>query len=330
MSDKKSTKTKENTKVLQSKRRRRRQWLTFMRMIRYGVNNFTRNAWLTIAATAIMTITLLTIFITVAAQNALRHAIDTVSSNVSMSIYLKTDTTQKQVSPVISEIRKLPSVKSVVFIDTNAAKKQVVDQNQDSSAITSAINASTNQLPATIKVTVKDLSNTKPFDNFVSQNQDLKKYINPTYPPSNLGSKREIIDNIAGATRTAQRVGYVASAVFVIIAALIIFNTIRMAIFSRKEEIQMMKLIGADKHFIRGPFVVEAVVYGFIGACFATGLGYAILVLSRQRLSSLVDLQPTIHMLTIYMGFVLLIMILLGALIGIVSSLLATRRYLKI
>ena len=93
----------------------------------------------------------------------------------------------------------------------------------------------------------------------------------------------------------------------------------------------MMKLIGADKSFIRGPFVVEAVVYGFIAAVLATVLGLVGLYSVKDKLASYeVAVDSTITMLTTYAGFVLLGMIALGAIIGAVSALLATRRYLKI
>ena len=92
----------------------------------------------------------------------------------------------------------------------------------------------------------------------------------------------------------------------------------------------MMKLIGADKSFIRGPFVVEAIVYGFIAAIIATGIGLAMLYGLAPTLSKYVTVQPTIDFVTFYIPFVLLGMILVGAFIGIVSSLLATRRYLKL
>lgn len=103
-----------------------------------------------------------------------------------------------------------------------------------------------------------------------------------------------------------------------------------MAIFNRKDEIEMMKLVGADKGFIRGPFIVEAVVYGFIAAVIATVLGVSGLYWLKDRLISGVQVEPTLNFVMTYIGFVLLGMIMLGALIGVVSSLLATRRYLKI
>ena len=104
-----------------------------------------------------------------------------------------------------------------------------------------------------------------------------------------------------------------------------------MAIFNRREEIQMMKLIGAERSFIRGPFLVEAVVYGFFAALIATGLGFGLLVLAAPALQAQdIAVQGTLNLMTFYAGFVLLAMILIGAIIGIISSSLATRRYLKL
>jgi cell division transport system permease protein len=104
-----------------------------------------------------------------------------------------------------------------------------------------------------------------------------------------------------------------------------------MAIFNRREEIQMMKLIGAERSFIRGPFIVEAVVYGFFAALLASGIGFGLFILAAPSLRAVdVTVDPTMSLLTVYAGFVLLGMIIIGAIIGIISSLLATRRYLKL
>ena len=103
-----------------------------------------------------------------------------------------------------------------------------------------------------------------------------------------------------------------------------------MPIFNRREEIQMMKLIGAERSFIRGPFVVEAVVYGFIAAIIATGIGVGGLYAVQEPLGNNgIAIAGTVGAVTFYLPFVLLVMIVIGALIGIISSLLATHRYLK-
>ena len=97
----KKTKNTRTSKALAQQRRQRRKWLTFLRMCRYGINNFTRNAWLTIAATAVMTITLLIIFATVVAHNVLADSVSELSKSVDMSIYLKTGTTEEQAKPAV-------------------------------------------------------------------------------------------------------------------------------------------------------------------------------------------------------------------------------------
>src|SRR5690606_22091862 len=111
-----------------------------------------------------------------------------------------------------------------------------------------------------------------------------KKYADPDRPASFSGERRTAIQNIARWVDFAEKAGFGASLVFIIISSLIVFNTIRMAIFNRKEEIQMMRLIGADSSFIRGPFVVEAVVYGFIAAVLATVLGVGALYAVKEKL----------------------------------------------
>ena len=323
--------SKPNTKVLQSRKRHRRQWLTFIRMVRYGVNNFTRNAWLTIAATAVMTITLLIIFMTVSAQNILQNLVAQVARTTDMSIYLKTDTTEEQARPILDDLKKLSNTESVTFKSSEEAREEYAQKNKQDGSVLEAINEASNKFSAIIRITLHDINDTSELDTFVKTNETLKTYIDTERAPTFAGERRGTIETIASWTVLAQRIGLVMSGVFVLISSLIIFNTIRMAIFSRKEEIQMMKLVGADRHFIRGPFVVEAIVYGFIAAVLATVLGYLILRGLRDGLQPVgVDVNSTINLLVAYGGFVLLGMVFLGGVIGTVSSLLATRRYLKI
>jgi cell division transport system permease protein len=104
-----------------------------------------------------------------------------------------------------------------------------------------------------------------------------------------------------------------------------------MAIFNRREEIQMMKLIGAERSFIRGPFIVEAIVYGLIAALIATCLGILGLYFAQDTLTANgIVINDLVNWLVLYSPIVLIAMIVIGAFIGIVSSLLATQRYLKL
>lgn len=322
---------KASSRSFAQQKRHRRQWLTFVRMCRYGVNNFSRNAWLTIAATAVMTITLLIIFITFIAQNVLIDSVKEVSDKVDMSIYLKNGTTDAQAKQITDKLEKLSNVDDVAYTNPEKARAEFLEKNKADSSIIEALKSSNNQFMGTIRIKLKNINDTSQLEEFVKNDSDMKQHISADRKPSFAGERREAIQNLARGTDFAQRLGLIASVIFIAISSLIVFNTIRMAIFNRKEEIQMMKLIGADRSFIRGPFVVEAIVYGMIAAVLATGSGIFILMLSADKLGEYgVAIRPTIDMLTLYLPFVLLAMVVLGALIGTVSSLLATRRYLKI
>jgi cell division transport system permease protein len=322
---------KSEPRALTQNRNTRRKWLAFVRMCRYGINNFSRNTWLTIAATAVMTITLLIIFMTLVARQVLVDTVDDIKNKVDMSIYVQTDTTAEQAAAIKKEIEKLPSVTAVTYTSPDQAREDFARDNKSDIQTLEALNEATNKLPGTFRVKIKDINNPSELDKFVKTNELYKKHADPNRAPSFSGERRSAIQNIGMAVQFAERAGLAASVIFIVISSLIVFNTIRMAIFNRKEEIQMMKLIGADRSFIRGPFVVEAVVYGFIAAVLATVLGIAALYGMKDKLADYqISITSTIDVVTTYIGIVLLAMILVGSAIGIVSSLLATRKYLKI
>lgn len=325
------SKRKLDAKAFAQQKRKRRQWITFMRMCRYGVNNFSRNAWLTIAATAVMTITLLVVFITLSARNVLLDTVSEIRDKVDMSIYVKTDIKEADITKIKSGLESLSSVKRVAYTSPEQARKEFAEDNKKDTGTLDAINEATNKFPGKFRINLADINDTEELRRYVENDPVLKKNIDPNRKPSFAGDRRSAIENIGRWVGFAEKAGLGASIVFVAISSLIVFNTIRMAIFNRKDEIQMMKLIGADRNFIRGPFVVEAIVYGFIAAVLATALGVAILYASNEKLLSYgIVVNGTIDFVTIYMGFVLLGMIFLGATIGVISSLLATRRYLHI
>ncbi len=319
-----------NAKVFTQSKRHRRQWLTFLRMCRYGVNNFTRNAWLTIAATAVMTITLLIVLLTIVAQNALTDTATEIGRNIERSIYLKTGTTKEQAVPIMNDLEKLSNVSKVTFVSSEEGRALVAQDNKSEIGVLNALNEATNKIPAKISIQLNNANDTSQLVQFVKTNQPLKEHIDAR-EPTFMSNRKVATDTIADWTAIAQKIGIGASILFTAISTLIIFNTIRMAIFNRKDEIEMMKLIGADKSFIRGPFVVEAIVYGFIAAVLATSIGMAILYTIRPSVTDWgLKIGPTIDIFTMYIGFVILGMIILGAIVGTISSLLATRRYLKI
>lgn len=322
---------KTTAKQFAAQKRKRRQWLTFVRMCRYGVNNFSRNAWLTVAATAMMTLTLFVVMGSLVARNVLLDSVAQIRDRVDMSIYIEGKVKDEDVTKMKRDIQKLEGVKRVVYVSPDEARTEYAKANQGNQKALDALELADVTFPGTFRINITDINNTQSLDNYVKNDALYKRVSDPNRKPSFEGDRRAAIESIGRWVSFAEKAGLLMSVILVTISSLIVFNTIRMAIFNRKEEIQMMKLIGADRGFIRGPFVVEAVVYGFIAAIAATALGIAVILSVREKLESYgIVVEPTIHLMTVYIGFVLLGMIAVGALIGVISSLFATQRYLKI
>jgi cell division transport system permease protein len=324
-------KRKLDAKQFALQKRKRRQLLTFARMCRYGVNNFSRNAWLTVAATAVMTITLLVVFTTFAARNVLIDTVGVIRDSVDMSIYVLNGTKDEDVKTIESGLKSLKTVKEVDYVSPVEARENFAKANASDAGALEALNQATNRFPGTFRIKIVDINDPSELQAFVNSNAALKANIDPNRKPSFAGDRKSAIESIGRWVGFAEKAGLLASVIFVAISSLIVFNTIRMAIFNRKDEIQMMKLIGADKSFIRGPFLVEAMVYGCIAAVIATILGVLLLQgASSKLLAAGVNIENTLAFSMTYMPLVLLGMVLLGGLIGVVSSLLATQRYLKL
>lgn len=310
---------------------KRRRLLTFLRMCRYGVSNFSRNIWLTVAATAIMAITLLVIFSTLLARNVLIDIVSFVSNRVDMPIYLKIDTPQEEIDKIQQRIRQLDNVTDVRYISPEKARAQQVESSKGDRETLEAIQESNNQIPPTLRVNLNDMNDTSSLMDFVDHDEIYNKWQHETREPSFKGDNSSTFSSIGTWVRLAEIGGGVATLVFVAISFLVVFNTIRMAIFNRKDEIHMMKLIGAERNFIRGPFLVEAMIYGVLAGIVATAAGYAIFFSISDGLKGYgVPIEGAIAMLTSYGGFILLGIVTIGVLIGVLSSFVATQKYLKL
>lgn len=315
-------------------KRFRRKWITWMRMMRYGVNNFTRNLWLTTAATAVMTITLLIILTTFVARVVLNDTVQDIRNKVDIPINLKSSATDEQIALLRKKFAEQPDVVQVNYVSKEQTKQNLLDSGKLTAEQLEIIAELPDQpYYPILKLVVRDPSNTAALQKFVEEDEDVQEALNtqPGLQPSFSGDRAKSISTISGWASAAEKGGLVMGSIFIAISMLIIFNTIRMAIFSRKDEIEMMKLIGADKNFIRGPFVVEAVMYGFVAALFATGIGVFLFMNAEPKLSQYGVATSDLHTnLVLYSPVVLLVMIVIGALIGIISSRLAVRRYLKL
>jgi cell division transport system permease protein len=309
----------------------KRKLITLNRIIHAGILSFIRNASLAIAAMAVMVVTLTIVLFSIVANSTFSHEIALLTDKIDVSVFLKDGVTQAQTNKLLSDLKKQPNVKAVEYLNKQQALASFNKQNEGNQSLLTGASVAGNPIPVTINVKPRDLNKIQDIRTFLIKPENLA--LQTTGSPSYSGKRKEAIDNITHATNILRRVGIVAVVVFSIISALIIFNTIQMAIFNRRDEITIERLLGAGSWFIRGPFVVESILYGILSAILSMLLINSVFVAASGALQAsslgLLDIGYAQSFFNAHFLLLLLMQIGVGILLGAASSVIATQRYLK-
>jgi cell division transport system permease protein len=306
------------------------KYITAERIIKNGFVNFGRNIWLAIAAIAMMAITLTILLFAIIANATFTHTINDLTSHIDIVEYLKDDVTPAQRNGQITQLKNLPNVKSIQYTTKEQALKSYEQLNVNNPTLLAAISETDNPLPASITIKPLDPNKIQDIQNFLDKPAQKSLQSDPT---SYSGDRKAAIDKITSATHFFQQAGIAGIAVFIVISMLIIFNTIRMAIFNRRDELIIMRLLGASTAFIRGPFVVETMLYGAVAASISLVVCWSLFKVASSTLQAsslgLLDINYSSNYFNKHLISILTIQIAVGILIGAASSGIATRRYLR-
>ncbi len=308
----------------------RRKLITISRIFKSGLTNFIRNAWLTVAAIAVMVITLTIVLFSVIANATFANTIQQITDKIDISIYLKDGTSDESKDMIINTLNDLSNVREIEYLSKEQARDEFIENNEDDVDLRLSIaQAGENPIPATIRIKPVDVNKLEELNQEINQQNWGEFILEISYQKD----RKTAIDNIASATTFFRKAGVIGVAVFALISMLIIFNTLRMAIFNRREELNIMRLLGASTWYIRGPFVVETVLYGIVAAIISVVLCNALFVVSSSAFGAsslgLLDLKFANEYFAKNFWKILAIQLAIGILIGGVSSIIATRRYLK-
>lgn len=303
--------------------------MTATRITKTGTRNFVRNAWLSTAATAVMAVTLTLVAIAYISNVALTNTIQTVVQKIDISVFLKDSATPDQVNALKAKLEQVDNVQGVKYLSKKDALEEYRRQNADNPKLLEAVNETDNPLPASLQIKAKDPNKLGPITAALND-PAVKPILAERNAISYSGERKATIDKIIQTSNFIKATGIVASVIFIVISTLIIFNTIRMAIFTRREEIEIMKLVGATPWFIRGPFIFEASLYGIIAAAISMIFIYGVVVSSAPRLGNYIDTQNIVGFFQHNIFLVGLALLLIGVSIGAASSMVALKRYLKL
>ncbi len=305
------------------------------RIVKYGTKGFGRNIWLSTAATVVMAITLIILFITVVASVILTNTAEMMKDKIDITIYFKPTTTAENLEKLTEIIKEDSNIKSVEVSTSKEEYEKFLAENAESDEILEILDEEMTELmigkmQSTMRIKVYNVDNLDSIKELVENNETFRAYTDKEKAPTYDVNRAEIA-TITSWARIARTGGIILAGVFLVISVLIIFSTIRMAIFSRREEIYMMKLVGADKSFIRGPFLVEAEICGIIAGLVAGTVSYfGFKVLSPKlfnygiNVDSINNILESNQLILVFLAF-----ILVGIIIGRVSARLAVSKYLN-
>ncbi len=279
----------------------------------------------------VMSATLFIIGSLILGRAVLDASLEGVASKVDVNVYFRTDASETDILALRESISKLPEVKAVEYVSRDQALADFRERHKNNSLIIQSLDEiGGNPLGATLNVTAKNPSEYESIANFLEGSTTLGAGGVSIIDKVNYRQNKVIIDRLTKLIDSANTLGYAVTVIFVLMSVAVTFNTIRLAIYTAREEISVMRLVGASNNYVRGPFVVEGIMYGVLSALVVMALLYPISVWTGNISGNFLG---GIDLLTYYRSnFLELFAVLIGcgALLGGISSYMAVHRYLKV
>lgn len=300
--------------------------ITLWRVIRNGTESFYRNAWLSVATVTIMTLALTVVCLLVILNFLAQNALTSLKSKIDISVYFKNDTLESDILRVQEEVNVLPEVLETEYVSKEKALFLFKERHEDDPAITESIaEIEGNPLLATLNIKAHDPSQYGVIAHFL-ESPKYEKFIQKI----NYEQNKDVIGKLTSIANAIQRVGYVVSIIFVIISVLVTFNTVRMTIYGYKQEIEIMRLVGAPNWYIRFPFLIEGLLYGLFAAAITLGISYPSINYVSPKVAGYLPGSDMFLYFQQHAWVIFGLLVACGVGLGVVSSFIAVRRYLKV
>lgn len=291
----------------------------FLRSFKEALKSIFRNFSLSAASVACTTITLILVSIAIIVSYNINTVTNKLENELTIVVYLEREATADQANELKTKIEKMPNVESVTYKSKDEWKFEM--QNYSSTLNSTLSYMKENPLLDSYAVKVKDVKNLRKTADLIKESEIVRS--------AEYGEGT--VDKLVGVFDIIRKVTIIIVIALVIVTAFLINNTIKIAIFSRRSEIEIMRLVGSSNYAIKLPFVFEGLFLGIIGSIIPiiiTIYGY-IIVYSRLNghiFSKMIELvKPFNFVLNISV-----VLIVTGAIVGLISSYRAVRKYLKV
>lgn len=293
------------------------------RVIQSGCRNFSRNGGSAIATIFIIAMTISLVTSLFLLKDISRFLILSIQEKVDVSVYFKQEAQEEDILKVKEKITEISEIKEVEYVSKEEALKIFTERHQDNPVLIESLEeVGQNPFLASLNIKAFEASQYGAVTNFL-ENSNFENLIEKI----DYHQRKPVIERIFSLTSGINKAGIGFSIVLGIIAILVVFNTIRLAIYNSKEEIKIQKLVGASNWFIRGPFLVQGVIAGFIAALICL----SVFSLLTWGFSSKIEiLFPGLNIFSLFIvnfWLIFLIQLVTGIGLGVISSLIAVRKY---
>lgn len=314
---------------------------TFKRITRTGFVNFWRNGFLSFAAIVVITISLLACGGIIFAGAFGRALIVDVKDKVDINVYFALTAAEQDIISLQNDINHLPEVASTSYISRDQVLANFKDKWQDNTLIMQGLEEiGSNPFPATLNIKAKEPGQYGSIATFLTDKNPLMADGTPLIDKINYEQNKLIIDRLSKIIPAVEQAGLIIAVILILVATIVVFNTIRLIVYTSKDEISVMKLVGASNVYVRGPLVVSGIMYGIVSgiitlilmAAFAYWSDAVVLRFAGVEVAS--DFSLVVNVLSSYFidNFSQIFIIIMGTgiLLGGVSSYIAAKRYLRV
>jgi cell division transport system permease protein len=314
---------------------------SFKRITRTGFVNFWRNGFLSFAAIVVLTLSLMAFGGIIFVGAFGRALISDVKEKVDINVYFALTAPEADIIAVQKNLNKLPEVASTTYISRDSVFSAFKKKWQNNALIMQGLEEiGENPFPATLNIKAKDPGQYGSIAQYLKNENPTMADGTPLIERVNYEQNKLVIDRLSRIIPAAEKSGTVIAIIMVLVAVIVVFNTIRLIVYTSKDEISVMKLVGASNVYVRGPLVVSGIMYGIISGLFTLILMAAIaywsdaVILRFAGVEMAANFELVVNVLSKYFvqNFSQIFVIIMGAgvILGGLSSYIAARRYLRV
>jgi len=306
-------------------------WTNFKRIVKIGFMNFWRNATVSLASVFMMTVTLIVTGFVILGGAVLDNSLNVLKDKIDVTATFITSASEEDILKIKASLENLNEVSLVTYTSREEALETFKERHANDQSILTALNElNENPLGASLDIKAQDPSQYKGIAEFLEGSSALSSGGVSIIDHVNYYQNKVAIDKLGDIIKSADKLGLAVAMAFILLSILIAFNTIRLTIYIAKEEISVMRLVGASTTYIQGPFVIVGVMYGLLGAILALIIFLPITYwIGNTTENFFIGLNLFTYYLQNFLS-IAGILLLSGVMVGAISSLWASRRYLRI